>query len=78
MVAKMDLSKAYDNVFWIYLTTLLIHIGFSLDVENWIMACVSSVFFVILMNGVASPFFISNQGFRQGFPLFPYLFLLVA
>jgi hypothetical protein len=42
------------------------------------MACVTFVSFAILINGVTSGFFRSSRGLRQGFPLSPYLFLLVA
>jgi len=42
------------------------------------MAYISSVSFLVLINGVASPFFTSKMGFRQGFPLSPLIFLLVA
>jgi hypothetical protein len=62
IVAKMDLSKDYDSVCWIYLRMLLIHIGFSLDVVNWIMACVSSIFFSILMNGAYITFLHPESG----------------
>jgi hypothetical protein len=42
------------------------------------MACITSVSFSILINREASPFFTSEKGLYQGFPLSPLLFLLVA
>jgi hypothetical protein len=42
------------------------------------MACLTSVSFPILINGVASPFFHSERGLRQAFTVSPLLFLLVA
>ena len=57
---------------------LLTHLGFCYDFIKWIMACLSTVSFAILINGSASPFFTSGHGLRQGCPLSPLLFLLVA
>ena len=34
--------------------------------------------FVMLINGLASPFFLSERGLCQGFPLSPLIFLLVV
>jgi hypothetical protein len=77
-VLKIDLSKAYDRVSWLYLRMLLSHLGFDLPFTNWIMSCISTVSFVVLINGVASSFFTVARGLRQGCPLSPLLFLLVA
>jgi hypothetical protein len=62
MVAKLDLLKAYDRVCWLYMRMLLIHIGFSLNTVNYIMACVMFVSFVVLVNGSTSPFFTLSRG----------------
>ena len=78
VVVKIDLSKAYDRVNWLYIHLLQTHLGFHIDFIRWIMSCITTVSFVILINGVASHFFHAERGLRQGFPLSPLLFLLVA
>eukprot|EP00253_Pinus_taeda_P029977 PITA_29977 len=77
-VLKIDLSKAYDRINWLYLRLLLTHLGFNYSFISWIMGCISNVSFAVLINGAASPFFKSQRGLRQGCPLSPLLFLLVA
>eukprot|EP00253_Pinus_taeda_P008825 PITA_08825 len=78
VVLKIDLSKAYDRINWLYLRMLLTHLGFSYTFISWIMGCMTNVSFDVLLNGSASTFFSSQRGLRQGCPLSPLLFLLVA
>lgn len=56
---------------------LLIHLGFPHQFTTWIMACISSPTYSLLINGSASPFFHAERGLRQGCPLSPLLFLIV-
>lgn len=75
---KIDLSKAYDRVDWLDIRMLLTHLGFGMGFIRWMMSCVSTTSFVVLVNRAASPFFHAERGLRQGCPLSPLLFLFVA
>ena len=77
MVLKLDLEKSFDKVNWTYLRLILLQIGVPLEGVNWIMGCVSTVKFAIMVNGTPSSFFTAMHGIRKGCPLSPLLFILV-
>lgn len=77
LILKMDLVKACDRVNWVYLRLILHQIGLSVEVTNWILACVTTTNFSVLVNGSPSNFFQGSRGIIQGFPLYPLLFLIV-
>ena len=56
----------------------MIQIELDLEIVNWIMGCVQSASFDVMINGSSSNFFRAYRGLRQGFPLSPFLFLLIA
>ena len=56
----------------------MIQIGLKWEVPQWIMGCVSSANYAVLVNGTPIDFFKSHRGLRQGFPISPLLFLLVV
>ena len=77
-VLKLDLSKAYDRVSWTFLRLLLLQIGVTVDTINQIMGCIHFSSFAVLINGYPSSFSRPSIGFRKGYPLLAFLFLLIA
>jgi hypothetical protein len=76
---KLDLLKAYDIINWLHLRLILLHhVGFILPNVKWIMGSISSVYFVVLINGLTSYFFKPARGSRQGCHLSPLFFLLIV
>jgi len=74
---KVDLTKAYDCDDWDFLKLIMIKVGLSTPVIGWIMACIKTTNFAVIVNGIPSKFFSAYRGLRQGCALSPMLFLMV-
>ncbi|XP_056695389.1 uncharacterized protein [Spinacia oleracea] len=73
---KVDLKNAYDSLEWPFLKTMLSELGFPVKFVNWVMQCLYSVSYSILINGCPTKPIPAKKGLRQGDPISPYLFSL--
>ena len=73
---KLDMSKTYNRVQWMYLLAVMRKLCFS---ERWIYLvnqCISSVSYSIMINDFPGDLFVPQRGLRQRNPLSPYLFVI--
>lgn len=63
---KVYLSKAFDRMDWGYMDDILTALGFPLQFKGWILACVKSAEFSVLVNGWGDGFLKPQCGLRQG------------
>ncbi|XP_010687249.1 uncharacterized protein LOC104901378 [Beta vulgaris subsp. vulgaris] len=75
-ILKVDLSKAHDRIRWEFVEIMLRRMNFPEIWVTWIMQCITTVSYSILVNGEPSKVFRPSVGLRQGDPLSSYIFIL--
>ena len=77
-VLTLDQEKAFDRVEWGFLFCFLERMGFGPSFCKWVQILYTGVQSSVIVNGHLSEFFNLHRGVRQGFPLSPLLYVLVA
>ncbi|XP_024156084.1 uncharacterized protein LOC112164076 [Rosa chinensis] len=75
---KLDMSKAYDRVEWVFLEEVMRRMGFCEVWVSWVMDSVKTVSYSFIVNGEPRGRIIPSRRLRQGDAISPYLFLLCA
>lgn len=73
---KLDMQKTYDSLKWTFLEQIVVNLVFPDKYVRWIMKCVTTVSYSIMINGSPTESFKGRKDLRQGDPLSPFLFIL--
>ena len=77
-ILSLDQEKAFDRVDWSFMLKVLERMNFGPSFRSWVQLLYSSIFSRVLVNGYTSEAFRVTRGVRQGCPLSPLLYILVA
>lgn len=78
MLINVDIKKVYDTLNWDVIFATLVRMNFPSIWVSFIKACLHSTSFSLLINGTPTEWFSPSREVRQGDPISPYLFILVA
>lgn len=71
------MEKTYNNVNWEFILYLLGRYSFGERWCLWIIWCISTIKFLVFVNGNPIDFFNNSQGLRQGDSLASFHFVIV-
>ena len=77
-ILSLDQEKAFDRVEWSFLLATLERMGFGPSFIQWVKTFYTGIQSAVIVNGYISEFFSLSRGVRQGCPLSPLLYVLIA
>ena len=77
-VLSLDQEKAFDRVDWAFLLRILQQMNFGDSFRQWISLFYTTIYSSVLINGTQSSYFSVSRGVRQGCPLSPLLYIVMA
>ena len=75
---SLDQEKAFDRMDWSYMLKVLERMNFGPSFRAWVRLVYNNIFSRVLVNGYPSNAFPVTGGVRQGCPLSPLLYTIVA
>lgn len=73
---KIDIRKTYDSVEWSYLEQVMRELGFLEKFTQWIVCCVTTISYSIVVNGNPSQPFKAAKWLKQGDTISSFLFVI--
>lgn len=77
-ILKLYMANDFDGVNLTFLFDVLHKFGFSKGIIDIIKACTIGPWIAPLINGRPSDFFQISRGLKQGFPLSPFLYIIMV
>ena len=77
-VVSIDQQKAFDRVDWTFMLKILDKFGFGPSFKSFVSLVYSQVLSGVQVNGFLTELFPITRGVRQGCPLSPLLYVIVA
>jgi len=74
---KIDIMKAFDTTRWESISYILDRMGFPEGFRKWVLACISTPSYSVILNGQSVGYFKGMQGLRQGDPISVYPFIMI-
>ncbi|XP_070037162.1 secreted RxLR effector protein 78-like [Nicotiana tomentosiformis] len=74
---KIDFQETYDSVEWPYLKQVMKELGFPKLFISWVMECIQTINYTVIVNGEYPVPFNAAKGLREGDLMSPFLFAIV-